>query len=116
MSTLAEKNAVAVAQRRAAERVAAFEFLTTGASDGPAPDGAPWSRDYDPVPYPEAVPHDLRMYEGTGVGALYGHLDAASRPFFADLAGWSITRRKSSEALRNSLDRFLASLAEREDA
>lgn len=28
-------------------------------------------RIYDPRPYPEAEPHDLTLYEGTGIGALY---------------------------------------------
>ena len=27
---------------------------------------------YDPRPYPEAEPTDLLMYQGTGIGALYG--------------------------------------------
>lgn len=106
-ATLRERNAAAVAKDRAAQRVAAFEFLTTGESEGPSPDGEPWDRTYDPLPYPEALPSELRAYDGTGVGALYGQTTEASSVFFddegrglvvhrslvVDLAGWNVGRR-----------------------
>lgn len=77
------------AQRREKERGAAWTYKTTGASEGPSPDGQPWSRDYNPLPYPEALPEDLQMYEGTGIGALYG-LPGAEL-YMWQLAGWNLT-------------------------
>jgi hypothetical protein len=81
-----------VSKRRAAERAAAFEFLVTGETEGPAPDGTPWDRDYDPLPTWEALPGDLHAYDGTGIGALYGL--PASRRFLWQLAGWNVVRRE----------------------
>lgn len=48
----------------------------------------PCSRDYDPMPYPEAAPEPAREYAGTGVGALYG-LPGTEQHLW-QLAGWSV--------------------------
>lgn len=45
---------------------------------------------YDPRPYPEAVPHDPTLYEGTGIGALYD-LPGCER-FLPELGDWKIGR------------------------
>lgn len=79
------------ASRRNSEAACALDFLVYGEGDD-APTTSPWgsvvpvthadrcvfgrahacSRTYDPMPYDEAEPVDLRMYEGTSIGALYG--------------------------------------------
>lgn len=48
---------------------------------------------YDPAPYREAIPHDTRMYEGTGIGALYG-LPGSER-FLSELGGWRLVPRST---------------------
>lgn len=45
---------------------------------------------YDPRPYPEAEPDDRSLYEGTGIGALYGFPDCER--FLPDLGDWTIGR------------------------
>lgn len=47
-------------------------------------------REYDPMPYPEALPYPESMYEGTGIGALYG-LSPMTPSQAASLVGWTIT-------------------------
>lgn len=49
---------------------------------------------YDPLPYPEAVPADPRMYEGTGIGALYGI--PGSEHFLAELGDWTLGKEPRS--------------------
>lgn len=51
----------------------------------------PCSFTYDPLPYPEAEPVDLRLYAGTGIGALYGV--PGSEDITAELGGWTLTPR-----------------------
>lgn len=46
---------------------------------------------YDPLPYPEAAPHDPRLYEGTGIGALYG-VPGCER-FLPELGDWRLVPR-----------------------
>jgi hypothetical protein len=101
---LVAMNAERVHERRAAEKAAAWEYLTTGETEGPAPDDEPWSRAYDPVPCREALLDEPRLYDGTGIGALYGlstetvatHYDdegrgcVIRRSLVADLAGWTL--------------------------
>lgn len=77
---------------------AAEIFLTTGKNfetDESPPYGKEWDRNYNTTPYPEAVPVD-EMYDGTGIGLLYG-MDHANedrlRVMYAlDLAGWNLVR------------------------
>ena len=88
---MAAKRALELGSRRAKEQAGAWEFLTTGSSELPSPDDQPWSRDYDPLPYPEALPDDLHRYEGTGIGALYGL--PGSEVHAWQLAGWNLTPR-----------------------
>lgn len=45
---------------------------------------------YDPMPYAEAMPHEPRMYEGTGIGCLYGLPDCER--FLPELGDWTIVR------------------------
>lgn len=53
----------------------------------------PCSREYDPLPYPEAEPHDGSLYEGTGIAALYG-LPGGERHAY-NLAGWTLVPRST---------------------
>lgn len=51
----------------------------------------PCSFTYDPMPYAEAEPADLRLYEGTDIAALY---QAPTSPrVTAALRGWTLTPR-----------------------
>lgn len=50
------------------------------------------SRTYDPLPYKEALPSDLRMYAGTGIGALYGLSESEGHAW--QLAGWNVATRR----------------------
>jgi hypothetical protein len=84
------KRAEAVARRRLAERICRSDFLWRGDAHQCTQE-EPCSRDYDPMPYPEALPKDLRMYEGTGIGAIYG-LDYSTDMAW-QLAGWNIGRQ-----------------------
>lgn len=67
----------------------------------------PCQREYDPMPVPEARPADSLIYEGTGIGALYGgatetisgvHYDGENhvvvRSLLAGTAGWNVRPRK----------------------
>jgi hypothetical protein len=49
---------------------------------------------YDPMPYPEAEPHDSAMYRDTGIGALYG-LPNCER-FLPELGDWVLAPRTTS--------------------
>lgn len=80
----------AKARAREADSACALDFLTRPDHGERCVCTPPCSRDYDPMPYPEAEPHPLRDYEGTGIGALYG---GPMRPDqVAALAGWSLPR------------------------
>lgn len=84
------KRAAEASLRRDREWADALHFLVYG-EDEHAKRGCicdlPCSRDYDPLPYADAAP-DARMYEGTGIGALYG---LPGGEFHAwQLAGWNL--------------------------
>lgn len=81
-------DAEARAKARDAERLCRFDFLTRPDHEERCVCAPPCSRDYDPAPYPEAPPHPLQDYEGTGVGALYGGPMSSAQA--ASLAGWNI--------------------------
>lgn len=52
--------------------------------------GAPCAREYDPNPYPESAPADSRLYEGTGIAALYGIPGGEAHAW--QLAGWNVRK------------------------
>lgn len=93
------KHAAELARRRNDEANDAMDFLFLGDEDGRHAErcvyalagGEACSREYDPMPYAEAAPAEPRMYDGTGIGALYGM--SASGGLLADLAGWNIVGR-----------------------
>jgi hypothetical protein len=106
------KRAGEAVKARAKEREDAWDFLVNGDSDGRhaigCPHDEPCRREYDPMPYPEAAPTDPRMYDGSGIGALYGgpfetcstHEDDDGehelvRTFAGDLAGWNLNPRST---------------------
>ena len=80
-------------RRRADEALCARDFLTWGDVRGAHADFClfvaegepPCSRHYDPGPPPE----DEYLYEGTGIGALYG---LGGERHLWQLAGWTLTR------------------------
>lgn len=86
-----------LAQRRSDERLCALDFLTWGDEQGVHAKRCVYrgtstptcSRDYHPGPMPD----DERLYEGTGIGTLFG----LSTSEAWQLAGWNITRRKDAE-------------------
>lgn len=78
---------LARAYREALERQAAAEEAERIAREAEAAAMAELHV-YDPMPYPEAEPHDPTLYEGTGVGALYGL--PGCEPFLAELGDWRI--------------------------
>jgi hypothetical protein len=88
------RRALAAERRRQDEALCARDFLTWGDTRGSHAKfcvfGAddPCSRTYDPWPYPEAEP-DPSLYEGTGIGALYGL--PGSEVHAWQLAGWNLT-------------------------
>ena len=85
---------IAAVNRRNEERDCALDFLRRGDTVGVHAKrcvfGAsdPCSREYDPRPVPEATPDDRRMYEGTGIGALYGWSAGYAHE------GWNLTPRR----------------------
>lgn len=95
--------AAEVELRRRRQKREAWHFLVTGDQtvgehdEGPAY-GKEWSRDYQPLPYPEAVPGSTTLpaeaYIGTGVGLLYGLEDerGGSEHLAWQLAGWNLPR------------------------
>ena len=88
-----ECRAESAAKARHEQRLCAWRFLTGDETLHPEECifGESCSRLYDPLPVREALPPDLRMYEGTGIGALYGLRD--SEGFAWELAGWTVERR-----------------------
>lgn len=87
---------VRAANRRADESACARDFLRWGDERGEHAKrcvfgtGDSCRREYDPRPVPEATPHDRRMYDGTGIGALYGW----GTQGLWQTAGWNLTRRR----------------------
>lgn len=88
-----EQRAKAAAKRRSDMSLCAWDFLTWGDTRGEHRDFCmfveegqpPCSRLYNPGPALE----DEAMYEGTGIGALFGL--AGSERFAWQLAGWNLT-------------------------
>lgn len=91
-----------VRARRNAEAACALDFLVYGDGDADDPrphaercvHGAddPCSRNYDPYPTREAEPEG-RMYENTGIGALYGL--PGCEGLMWQLAGWNLVPRST---------------------
>jgi hypothetical protein len=91
------KRAKRAAKNRADMTLCARDFLTWGDTRGIhaklcmfGPDD-PCSRTYDPWPDKEASPDPL-VYEGTGIGALYGL--KGSEHHLWQLAGWNLKTQK----------------------
>lgn len=87
------RRALAAERRRRDEALCAWDFLTWGDTRGAHADFCihppllpACSRVYDPGPRPE----DESLYEGTGIGALYGL--AGSEHHAWQLAGWTLTK------------------------
>lgn len=86
--------------RRERQKDSAWHWLTTGENPEGAhkpPYGSAWDRDYNPQPYPEAVP-DPDFYEGCEIGALYGFPGAEHHVW--QLAGWNLVRTGSESRKR----------------
>ena len=87
---------IAALDQRRDERACARDFLTRGDTEGFHAKRCvfgvndPCQREYDPRPVLEATPDDRRMYEGTGIGTLYGWSTRESW----QLAGWNLTQRR----------------------
>lgn len=60
--------------------------------DNGHPDMPVCSREYDPGPPPE----DEKLYEGTGIGTLFGLNGDGFDPHAWQLAGWNVTRREET--------------------
>lgn len=56
----------------------------------------PCSREYDPLPYPEAAPAEPRMYEDTGIAALYDLPGGEAHAW--QLAGWNLVRKPRAKS------------------
>ena len=86
---------VAAVNRRRDEAACAWDFLRWGDSRGEHAKRCIFgekhacSREYDPRPGPEATPVDKRMYEDTGIGALYGWGTTS----LWQTAGWNVKHR-----------------------
>jgi hypothetical protein len=80
---------MAVAFREAEERDALLKEKRQQAEEAAALEAMAFHV-YDPMPYPEAEPLDARMYEGTGIGYLYGV--EGCEHFAAELGDWTLGR------------------------
>lgn len=85
--------------RRWAQEHDAAHFLYTGESIGVPPYGSEWNRDYNPRPYPEAVP-DPDMYMGTSIGFLYGMHGSECHAW--QIAGWNLVKTDAEVRRRAS--------------
>lgn len=91
-----EQRAKRVERIRNDEALCVLDFLTWGDTQGDhakrclKPAGLVCSREYDPGPPPE----DEKLYEGTGIGTLFGLNGDGFDPNAWQLAGWNITRRE----------------------
>lgn len=107
MKELNPRSPLELRQTIAADRIAAREkqqqnawvFLTTGESIAPSPYGGEWSRDYNPMPYPEARV-DPDFYLGTGIGLLYRITGAEHMAW--SLAGWNLVRHGTEVRARRT--------------
>lgn len=80
------------ARKRERQQYAAATFLVEGKAGDEPPHGKEWSREYNPRPYPEAVP-SADVYAGTGIGFLYGFWDEKNgSPVAWQMAGWQLVR------------------------
>lgn len=81
-------------RRRALEYDDASDFLYRGDDEGRhaviCVHPTPCSRVYNPRPDAQSAPADPSLYEGTGIGGLYG--DAAGGRLLWQLAGWTLGR------------------------
>ena len=93
-----DRRAEQLRRRRDAEANDALDFLFLGDADDRhlkrcvyALSGRePCSRDYDPYPVREAMPTNRRMYEDTGIAALYNLPGGAAHAW--QLAGWNLRK------------------------
>jgi len=92
MTEEALNTAFALAYREAQTRKEEAEALIRAKAEAAALE-AEGLHVYDPLPYREALPLDPRMYEGTGIGALYG-LPGCDH-FLAELGDWRLVPRSS---------------------
>jgi hypothetical protein len=81
-----------VAKRARQDAACAWRFLHDGEPHDCIHPEAPCSREYDPLPTREAFPEDVRMYEDTAIGYLYGFIDTDRHAW--QTAGWNIKRRR----------------------
>lgn len=90
------------AAERARAHACALDFLVYGDDEERGPHASRCvcvpvcSRDYDPMPYDEAEPTDLNLYEGTAIGALYD-LSPMTPSMVRELAGWNLRPRSVYE-------------------
>jgi hypothetical protein len=80
------RNRERTTKERHGQEIDAFLFLTV---DHDAYAGE-LNRNYDPMPYPEAMPTPEADYIDSAIGFLYGLNERAE--FAADLAGWNVRR------------------------
>lgn len=102
-----ESNFCRSQEERLKQREAAERFLITGNQldwEAAPPYGKEWNRDYNTTPYPEAVPTPEDMYDGTGIGFLYGidheAKDSLRVMYALDMAGWNLVR-EGAEVFRS---------------
>lgn len=82
-----------VAKRRRQQMACAWRYLTEGEPHEKCVFHAdPCSREYDPRPTREAFPEDIKLYEGTAIGYLYGFINTEQHAW--QTAGWNIKRRR----------------------
>lgn len=96
------RHAGEVRKRRNLEAACALDFLVYGDDEKRGPHAErcvhasagldPCSRYYDPLPYPEAAP-EPGLYEGTGIGALYGV--PGGEHLLGQMAGWNLNPRST---------------------
>lgn len=83
-----KRNRERTTKERHAAEMDAFAFLTQE-RDTYRESGGELDRDYDPMPYPEAMPTPESDYVGTGIGLLYG---LGGEQHAWQLAGWNVRR------------------------
>lgn len=98
-AAIVERNAKDAALRRGREQADRLHFLVYGHDEHHSRvhvDGQvgclcdePCSRNYDPLPYPEAALTNENDYVGTGIGLLYG---LGGEQHAWQLAGWNVRR------------------------
>ena len=82
-----------VAKRRRQQSLCAWRYSTEGEPhDKCVHHGDPCSHTYNPYPARESFPEDVKMYEGTEIGYLYGLTGSDHHAW--KCAGWNIKRRR----------------------